>query len=43
MDTDPDKVVKALSDRGRRLPLDRLHTENGRTLGRLCQHLEMTR
>jgi DNA-binding transcriptional ArsR family regulator len=38
-----DKVFKALADPGRRLLLDRLHAENGQTLGRLCEHLDMTR
>jgi DNA-binding transcriptional ArsR family regulator len=38
-----DKVFKALADPGRRLLLDRLHTDNGQTLGQLCEHLDMTR
>ncbi len=38
-----DKVFKALADPGRRLLLDRLHADNGQTLGQLCAHLEMTR
>jgi DNA-binding transcriptional ArsR family regulator len=38
-----DKVFKALADPGRRLLLDRLHAENGQTLGRLCEPLDMTR
>ena len=38
-----DKVFKALADPGRRLLLDRLHGENGQTLGQLCAHLDMTR
>jgi DNA-binding transcriptional ArsR family regulator len=38
-----DKVFKALADPGRRLLLDRLHADNGQTLGRLCEHLDMTR
>jgi DNA-binding transcriptional ArsR family regulator len=38
-----DKVFKALADPGRRLLLDRLHAEDGQTLGRLCEHLDMTR
>ncbi len=38
-----DKVFKALADPARRLLLDRLHAENGQTLGRLCEHLDMTR
>src|SRR2546423_865332 len=43
MDADLDKVFKAIADPGRRLLLDRLHTDNGQTLGRLCEHLDMTR
>ncbi len=38
-----DRVFKALADPGRRQLLDRLHAENGQTLGQLCGHLEMTR
>jgi len=38
-----DKVFKALADPGRRLLLDRLHADNGQTLGQLCGHLDMTR
>jgi DNA-binding transcriptional ArsR family regulator len=38
-----DKVFKALADPSRRQLLDRLHVENGQTLGELCEHLEMTR
>jgi DNA-binding transcriptional ArsR family regulator len=38
-----DDVFKALADRGRRLLLDRLHANNGQTLGQLCEHLEMSR
>ena len=38
-----DKVFKALADPGRRSLLDRLHSENGQTLGQLCEHLDMTR
>ena len=38
-----DKVFKALADPGRRLLLDRLHADNGQTLGQLCEHLDMTR
>jgi DNA-binding transcriptional ArsR family regulator len=38
-----DKVFKALADPGRRLLLDRLHADNGQTLGQLCAHLDMTR
>src|SRR4249920_544039 len=40
---DMDLVFKALADPGRRLLLDRLHEQNGQTLGRLCEHLDMTR
>jgi DNA-binding transcriptional ArsR family regulator len=38
-----DKVFKALADPSRRQLLDRLHAENGQTLGRLCADLDMTR
>jgi len=38
-----DLVFKALADPGRRLLLDRLHAQNGQTLGQLCEHLDMTR
>ena len=43
MDSDVDQVFRALADPGRRLLLDRLHAENGQTLGRLCENLEMSR
>jgi DNA-binding transcriptional ArsR family regulator len=44
MDADPsDKVFKALADPARRLLLDRLHAEDGQTLGRLCDDMGMTR
>ncbi len=43
MVTDVDKVFKALADPGRRLLLDRLRSDNGQTLGQLCEHLDMTR
>ena len=43
METDSDKVFKALADPARRLLLDRLHEENGQTLGRLCDQMGMTR
>jgi len=43
MPADFDKVFKALADPGRRLLLDRLHADNGQTLGALCEHLEMSR
>ena len=38
-----DAVFKALADRSRRQLLDRLHQENGQTLGELCRRLDMTR
>src|SRR5258707_13744700 len=38
-----DAVFKALADASRRQLLDRLHAENGQTLGELCGHLAMTR
>src|SRR5215213_7037913 len=43
MPTDLDKVFKALADPGRRLLLDRLHLDNGQTLGQLCEYLDMSR
>ncbi len=43
MDSDLDKVFKALADPARRLLLDRLHADNGQTLGQLCEPLNMTR
>ncbi len=43
MAADVDKVFKALADPGRRLLLDRLHAQNGQTLGELCEHMDMTR
>jgi len=43
VDSDVDQVFRALADPGRRLLLDRLHAENGQTLGRLCENLEMSR
>src|ERR1700722_14539484 len=43
MEADADTVFKALADSGRRLLLDRLHAENGQTLGQLCARMEMTR
>src|SRR4051812_28948083 len=43
MDAGLDKVFKALADPGRRLLLDRLHADNGQTLGQLCKHLDKTR
>ncbi len=41
--TDMDNVFKALADPTRRKLLDRLHADNGQTLGALCEHLGMTR
>jgi len=38
-----DRVFKALADRSRRRLLDRLHADNGQTLGALCRDLKMTR
>lgn len=40
---DADKVFKALGDPTRRTLLDRLCEKNGRTLGELCENLDMTR
>ena len=38
-----DAVFRALADARRRQLLDRLHRENGQTLGELCRGLDMTR
>ena len=38
-----DAIFKALADASRRQLLDRLHVENGQTLGELCKGLDMTR
>jgi len=38
-----DVLFKALADPGRRKLLDLLHAHDGRTLGELCEHLDMTR
>jgi DNA-binding transcriptional ArsR family regulator len=38
-----ERVFKALADKSRRKLLDRLHRDNGQTLGELCQGLEMSR
>lgn len=38
-----DEVFKALADASRRKLLDELFKSNGRTLGELCGHLDMTR
>src|SRR5215475_2023787 len=43
MGADPDNVFKALADASRRQLLDRLHQQNGQSLGELCEHLDMTR
>ncbi len=43
MDSDFDRVFKALADPSRRQLLDRLHTDNGQTLAELCEHLDVTR
>jgi DNA-binding transcriptional ArsR family regulator len=43
MAADMDEVFKALADAGRRRLLDRLHAENGQTLGQLCARMEMSR
>jgi DNA-binding transcriptional ArsR family regulator len=40
---DTDKVFKALADPTRRRLLDLLVEDNGQTLGRLCEHLDMAR
>lgn len=40
---DPDLLFKALADPGRRKLLDVMHARDGRTLGELCEHLDMTR
>ncbi|MEO7300388.1 MAG: metalloregulator ArsR/SmtB family transcription factor [Verrucomicrobiota bacterium] len=38
-----DEVFKALADPSRRKLLDELFKSNGKTLGELCEHLDMTR
>ena len=43
MAEDMDKVFRALADRSRRQLLDRLHADNGQTLGRLCALMDMSR
>ena len=43
MDTDDDKVFKALGDGSRRQLLDGLRRRNGQTLSELCEGLAMTR
>lgn len=37
------QTFKALADPSRRKLLDLLYVEDGRTLGDLCNHLQMTR
>jgi DNA-binding transcriptional ArsR family regulator len=43
VDAEMDRVFKALADPIRRQLLDRLHVDNGQTLGQLCAHLDVTR
>jgi len=43
MSADVDKLFKALAAAERRLLLDRLHADNGQTLGHLCVQMNMTR
>ena|SRR6185503_11891455 len=38
-----DEVFKALADGSRRKLLDRLRSDNGQTLGQLCERLAMSR
>jgi DNA-binding transcriptional ArsR family regulator len=40
---DDDSVFRALADASRRRLLDRLHANNGQSLGDLCQDMEMSR
>ncbi|HUJ29060.1 MAG TPA: metalloregulator ArsR/SmtB family transcription factor [Myxococcales bacterium] len=40
---DPDLLFNALADANRRKLLDLLYARDGRTLGELCAHLDMTR
>ena len=40
---DTDALFRALADPSRRTLLDLLHANDGRTLGELCAHLDMTR
>ena len=40
---DTDLLFKALADPGRRKLLDLLHDHDGRTLGDLCEHMDMSR
>ncbi|MFF9147171.1 ArsR/SmtB family transcription factor [Streptomyces sp. NPDC014861] len=41
--SDTDRVFKALADPTRRLLLDRLHEDNGQSLGQLCESVQMAR
>lgn len=41
--SDTDLLFKALADPSRRTLLDLLYQSDGRTLGELCEHLDMTR
>jgi DNA-binding transcriptional ArsR family regulator len=43
MGMDDDSVFRALADASRRRLLDRLHANNGQTLGDLCQNMDMSR
>ncbi len=43
MESQSDRVFKALADPSRRELLDRLQADNGQTLGGLCEGLNMTR
>ncbi len=40
---DTDRLFHSLADPSRRKLLDLLHAHDGRTLGELCEHLDMTR
>ncbi len=40
---DADLLFRALADPSRRKLMDLLHVHDGRTLGELCEHLDMTR
>jgi|SRR5271165_2905198 len=40
---DTDALFKALADPSRRMLLDLLHAQDGRTLNELCEHVDMTR
>lgn len=40
---DDDAVFRALADASRRQLLDRLHADNGQTLGDLCRNMAMSR